>query len=76
MNIGIGLPAWIPQVSGSLLVEWARAADEGPFSSLGLLDRLVYTNYEPLIALAGAAGASRRCLRSRAPASTRFREVG
>ncbi len=60
MKIGIGLPAWIPRVSGSFLIDWARAADAGPFSSLGLIDRVVYTNYEPLIALAGAAGATRR----------------
>lgn len=60
MNIGIGFPAWIPQVDGAFLIDWARAADAGPFSSLGLIDRVVYTNYEPLIALAGAAGATRR----------------
>jgi alkanesulfonate monooxygenase SsuD/methylene tetrahydromethanopterin reductase-like flavin-dependent oxidoreductase (luciferase family) len=60
MDIGIGFPAWIPQVDGAFLLDWARAADAGPFSSLGLIDRLVYTNYEPLIALAGAAGATRR----------------
>jgi alkanesulfonate monooxygenase SsuD/methylene tetrahydromethanopterin reductase-like flavin-dependent oxidoreductase (luciferase family) len=60
MDIGIGFPAWIPQVDGAFLIDWARAADAGPFSSLGLIDRVVYTNYEPLIALAGAAGATRR----------------
>lgn len=60
MNIGIGFPAWIPQVSGAFLIDWATAADAGPFSSLGLIDRVVYANYEPLIALAGAAGATRR----------------
>lgn len=60
MKIGIGFPAWIPGVSGSFLIDWARAADAGPFSSLGLIDRVVYTNYEPLIALAGAAGATQR----------------
>jgi len=60
MEIGIGFPAWIRGVSGPFLIDWARAADAGPFSSLGLLDRMVYANYEPLIALAGAAGATRR----------------
>lgn len=60
MKIGIGFPAWIPQVNGSFLIDWARAADAGPFSSLGLIDRMVYANYEPLIALAGAAGATQR----------------
>lgn len=60
MKIGIGSPAWIPGAGGSLLVDWARAADAGPFSSLGLTDRVVYPNYEPLIALAAGAGATRR----------------
>lgn len=60
MKIGIGLPAWIPGVSGALVLDWARAADAGPFSSLGLIDRVAYANYEPLIALAAVAGATRR----------------
>jgi alkanesulfonate monooxygenase SsuD/methylene tetrahydromethanopterin reductase-like flavin-dependent oxidoreductase (luciferase family) len=60
MQIGIGLPANIPGVPGKHLIEWAKKADAGPFSSLGLIDRLVYDNYDPLIALAAAAGASQR----------------
>src|SRR5438067_2210143 len=60
MEIGIGLPATIPGVEGERVLEWARRADAGPFSSLGIIDRLVYPNYEPLIALAAAAGATRR----------------
>lgn len=60
MQIGIGLPAAIPQVRGSLILDWAREADAGPFSSVGLIDRIVYANYEPLIALAAVAGVTRR----------------
>ena len=60
MKIGIGLPATIPNVSGSLIREWARHADQGPFSSLGIIDRLVYGNFEPLITLAVVAGETRR----------------
>jgi alkanesulfonate monooxygenase SsuD/methylene tetrahydromethanopterin reductase-like flavin-dependent oxidoreductase (luciferase family) len=60
MDIGIGLPATIPGTSGSLTLDWARRADSGPFSSLGILDRLVYTNYEPLITLAAAAAVTER----------------
>ena len=60
MDIGIGLPATIPGVAGRDIVEWAQRADAGPFSSLGIIDRLVYPNYEPLIALAGAAAVTRR----------------
>ena len=43
-----------------MLIEWAKKADGGPFSSLGIIDRLVYDNYDPLIALAAAAGATHR----------------
>jgi alkanesulfonate monooxygenase SsuD/methylene tetrahydromethanopterin reductase-like flavin-dependent oxidoreductase (luciferase family) len=60
MRIGIGTPATIPGTSGELVLEWARKADDGPFSSLAIIDRLVYANYEPLITLAACAGATRR----------------
>ncbi|MFF0010501.1 LLM class flavin-dependent oxidoreductase [Streptomyces sp. NPDC005374] len=56
MNIGLGLPVDDP----AQLLTWARRADAGPFSTLGLLDRLVYDNPEPLITLAALAGATSR----------------
>ncbi|HLW01735.1 MAG TPA: LLM class flavin-dependent oxidoreductase [Ktedonobacterales bacterium] len=60
MHIGIGLPSTIPGAPAPLVLDWARRADAGPFSSLGVLDRLVYTNYEPLVTLAAAAGVTQR----------------
>ncbi len=39
---------------------WARRADELPFSSLAVLDRLAYRSLDPFTALAAAAGATRR----------------
>jgi alkanesulfonate monooxygenase SsuD/methylene tetrahydromethanopterin reductase-like flavin-dependent oxidoreductase (luciferase family) len=60
MQIGIGLPATIPGAKGDVILEFARRADDGPFSSLGIIDRLVFPNYEPLITLAAAAGATNR----------------
>jgi alkanesulfonate monooxygenase SsuD/methylene tetrahydromethanopterin reductase-like flavin-dependent oxidoreductase (luciferase family) len=60
MQIGIGLPASIPEVTPGILFGWARLADEGPFSSLGVIDRVVYANYEPLTTLAAVAGITRR----------------
>ncbi|KPC95785.1 LLM class flavin-dependent oxidoreductase [Streptomyces albus] len=56
MNVGIGLPVSDP----AALLTWARRADDGPFSTLGLLDRLVYDNPEPLVALSVLAGATSR----------------
>jgi alkanesulfonate monooxygenase SsuD/methylene tetrahydromethanopterin reductase-like flavin-dependent oxidoreductase (luciferase family) len=60
MKIGIGLPTTNPGVSGDLLLEWARRAEAGPFSSLGVLDRVAYQNYEPFVALAAAAAVTTR----------------
>src|SRR6266851_7081359 len=60
MKIGIGLPATLPNIAGSLILDWARQAEMGPFSSLGVIDRVVYPNYEPLTTLAAVAGVTRR----------------
>lgn len=60
MEIGIGLPATIPGVSSRQVLDWARQADERGFSTLGVLDRLVYPNYEPLATLAAAAAVTQR----------------
>jgi alkanesulfonate monooxygenase SsuD/methylene tetrahydromethanopterin reductase-like flavin-dependent oxidoreductase (luciferase family) len=60
MDVGIGLPTTIPGVTGGQVLEWARRAEARGFSSLGTIDRIVYPNYEPLIALAGAAGVTER----------------
>lgn len=60
MNVGVGLPTSTAKASGDLLVEWARSADPSPFSSLGVIDRLAYLNFEPFTALAAAAAVTRR----------------
>ena len=60
MKVGVGLPATIPGVSGERILDWALKVEAGPFSSVGALDRLVFDNYEPLIALAAAAAVTKR----------------
>ena len=60
MDIGIGLPSTIPGTKGSLVLDWAKRVDSSTFSSLGILDRVVYPNYEPLITLAAAAAVTSR----------------
>ncbi|MFL5821220.1 MAG: LLM class flavin-dependent oxidoreductase [Solirubrobacteraceae bacterium] len=60
MDIGIGLPATIPGVDRDSLLEWSGRADRRGFSSLGVIDRIVYPNYEPLVALAAAAAVTER----------------
>jgi alkanesulfonate monooxygenase SsuD/methylene tetrahydromethanopterin reductase-like flavin-dependent oxidoreductase (luciferase family) len=41
-------------------LDWAKRVDSAPFSSLGILDRIVYPNYEPLVTLAAAAAVTSR----------------
>jgi alkanesulfonate monooxygenase SsuD/methylene tetrahydromethanopterin reductase-like flavin-dependent oxidoreductase (luciferase family) len=60
MDVAIGLPNAVPETSGADLVEWARRAEARGFSSLGTIDRIVYGNYEPLLALAAAAAVTER----------------
>lgn len=60
MEVGIGLPATVPGVEREQLLEWSRRADAAGFSSLGVIDRLVYPNLEPLLALAAAAAVTER----------------
>jgi alkanesulfonate monooxygenase SsuD/methylene tetrahydromethanopterin reductase-like flavin-dependent oxidoreductase (luciferase family) len=60
MEVGIGLPNAVPGTTRQNLIDWARAAEGAGFSSLGTIDRIVYPNYEPLIALAAAASVAER----------------
>jgi alkanesulfonate monooxygenase SsuD/methylene tetrahydromethanopterin reductase-like flavin-dependent oxidoreductase (luciferase family) len=60
METAIGLPNAVPGTTGDQLVEWARRAEARGFSSLGTIDRLLFSNYEPLVALAGAAAVTER----------------
>jgi alkanesulfonate monooxygenase SsuD/methylene tetrahydromethanopterin reductase-like flavin-dependent oxidoreductase (luciferase family) len=58
MRVGIGLPNTSPGLDGRLIVDWARKAEAGPFTSLGVLDRIAYDSIDPFAALAGAAAAT------------------
>ncbi|MDR7482264.1 MAG: LLM class flavin-dependent oxidoreductase [Armatimonadota bacterium] len=60
MQVGIGLPSGIPGAPGELLLTWAQRADAGPFSSLGVIDRMPYDSFEPLVTLGAAAAVTRR----------------
>ena len=60
MDIGIGLPNAVPGVDRDSLLEFARRADRRGFSTLGTVDRIVYPNYEPLLALTAAATVTER----------------
>jgi alkanesulfonate monooxygenase SsuD/methylene tetrahydromethanopterin reductase-like flavin-dependent oxidoreductase (luciferase family) len=60
MEIGIGLPTTIPGVQRDEVLDWAKRADAAGFSTLGTIDRVVYPNYEPLVALTAAAAVTER----------------
>lgn len=59
-RIGLGLPTAIPDAPARATVEWASLADDLGFPSLGVIDRLVYDNQDPLVALAAAAAVNER----------------
>ncbi len=56
MDLGLGLPVSDPV----RLPDWARRAEAARFDSLALLDRLVYDNTEPLVALAALSAVTTR----------------
>jgi alkanesulfonate monooxygenase SsuD/methylene tetrahydromethanopterin reductase-like flavin-dependent oxidoreductase (luciferase family) len=60
VDIGIGLPSTIPGIPGRLILDWARAAEQAGFSTLGTLDRIVYGNLETVPVLAAAAAVTER----------------
>ena len=60
MRVGVGMPNTISGVDGRSMLEWARRAEAGPFTSLGVLDRIPYESFEPFITLAAAAAATSR----------------
>lgn len=60
MDVSIGLPNAVPGTTGEQLTEWARRAEARGFTSLGTIDRVVYPNYEPLVALSAAAAVTER----------------
>lgn len=60
MKVGITLPGLVPGVEGERLLEWARRADEGPFSHVATGERLLWPGHDLLITLAGAAAVTKR----------------
>ena len=63
MKIGIGLPFKTSRDSWPAIEALARKADEGPYSSFAVIDRLAYDNYEPLVMLAALGPGAEDALR-------------
>ena len=61
MQLGIGLPNTMAQETDrSLMLDWARLADEAGFAVLGTIDKPNYDSWDPLATLAGVAGVTER----------------
>jgi alkanesulfonate monooxygenase SsuD/methylene tetrahydromethanopterin reductase-like flavin-dependent oxidoreductase (luciferase family) len=60
MRIGVGLPTRDRALTPAGMFDWARRADDGPFSSLAVLDRVVFPLHEPLAVLAALTSVTRR----------------
>jgi len=60
LRVGVGLPTTVPGSNAELMREWAAGADAGPFTSLGVLDRVPYASFDPFVSLAFAAAATER----------------
>jgi alkanesulfonate monooxygenase SsuD/methylene tetrahydromethanopterin reductase-like flavin-dependent oxidoreductase (luciferase family) len=58
MRVGIGLPNTLSPVDADLMLSWAERAEDGPFTSLGVFDRLVYDSFDPMETLSACAGAT------------------
>jgi alkanesulfonate monooxygenase SsuD/methylene tetrahydromethanopterin reductase-like flavin-dependent oxidoreductase (luciferase family) len=60
VRIGIGLPAAVPGAETTTLGPWAADSERAGFDAVGVFDRLVYDNLEPLVALTVAAARTER----------------
>lgn len=60
MKVGITLPGMIPGTSPDTVLEWARRADAGPFSSVAIGERLLWPGLDLTVTLAAAAAVTQR----------------
>jgi alkanesulfonate monooxygenase SsuD/methylene tetrahydromethanopterin reductase-like flavin-dependent oxidoreductase (luciferase family) len=54
------LPTGVPGVSAARLADWVRGIEAGPFSSVGVADRIRYANPDPMLTMAVAAALTER----------------
>ena len=60
MRIGIGIPGTSHTLAPDFMKAYARRADAAGFSTITHLDRVVYSNHDPLIALTTLAAVTHR----------------
>ena len=60
MEIGVMLPNGVPGVTGATLRSWVRGIEDGPFSTVGVADRMKYANLDSMLTMAMAAALTER----------------
>lgn len=60
IDVGVGLPSTVPGGSRKLVRQWIQQAEEGPFSSLGMVDKPCYAGHDTMVSMAFAAAATER----------------
>ena len=60
MKVGITLPGMIPGTTPDTVLDWARRADAGPFSSVAIGERLLWPGHDLTVTLAAAATVTQR----------------
>jgi alkanesulfonate monooxygenase SsuD/methylene tetrahydromethanopterin reductase-like flavin-dependent oxidoreductase (luciferase family) len=61
MKLGIGLPNTLADhTDRTLMLEWARSAEEAGFDYLATIDKPNYDSWDPLVTLAGVASVTER----------------
>jgi len=60
VEIGINLPNAVPDVNRRAIIDWATGAEQLGFSSVAVLDRITYLNYESMVTLAAVASMTER----------------
>jgi alkanesulfonate monooxygenase SsuD/methylene tetrahydromethanopterin reductase-like flavin-dependent oxidoreductase (luciferase family) len=60
VHVGIGIPTRDGALTPGAMLDWARRAETVGFSSLAVLDRVVFPLHEPLVTLATVGGATER----------------
>lgn len=60
MQVGIGLPTLLAEVTPDLMIDWSRRADAGPFSTISTGELVTTPGYDAVVTLTAAAMVTER----------------
>ena len=61
MDVGVALPQMTVGLDRALILDWCRAVDEGPFSSISAGERITYDNLDGFTLCSAAAAVPTGC---------------